>query len=153
MARKTSSPLLRRSTRVLRGWVVHWLTSTQGPSNGQLKMIGSLMTLSFPINALSRIHLQSCYVHSIEPRLPKTCPSSTSRKSPDSDETLEAQLAFERYASSFKLQLKSDQAHIRRFAENKFMPAVKFLWCQCSFSKCCCRKKDQDFARPRQESS
>ncbi|KAI2501071.1 hypothetical protein MHU86_13425 [Fragilaria crotonensis] len=47
------------------------------------------------------------------------------QKSTNADETLEAKLAFERYASKFKVQVKSYQADNGRFAENKFMAAVK----------------------------
>ena len=47
------------------------------------------------------------------------------QKSTNADETLEAKLAFERYASKFKVQVKSDQADSGRFAENKFMADVK----------------------------
>ncbi len=47
------------------------------------------------------------------------------QKSTNADEFLEAKLAFERYASKFKVQVKSYQADNGRFAENKFMAAVK----------------------------
>lgn len=47
------------------------------------------------------------------------------QKSTNADETLEAKLAFERYASKFKVQVKSYQADNGRFAENKFMAAIK----------------------------
>ena len=47
------------------------------------------------------------------------------QKSTNADETLEAKLAFERFASKFKVQVKSYQANNGRFAENKFMAAVK----------------------------
>jgi hypothetical protein len=47
------------------------------------------------------------------------------QKSTNADETLEAKLAFERFASKFKVQVKSYQADNCRFAENKFMAAVK----------------------------
>jgi Reverse transcriptase (RNA-dependent DNA polymerase)/GAG-pre-integrase domain len=47
------------------------------------------------------------------------------QKSTNAEETLEAKLAFERYASKFKVQVKSYQADNGRFAENKFMTAVK----------------------------
>ena len=47
------------------------------------------------------------------------------QKSTNADETLEAKLAFERYASKFKVHVKSYQADNGRFAENKFMAAVK----------------------------
>ncbi len=46
-------------------------------------------------------------------------------KSTNADETLEAKLAFERFASKVKVQVKSYQADNGRFAENKFMAAVK----------------------------
>ncbi|KAI2497992.1 hypothetical protein MHU86_16490 [Fragilaria crotonensis] len=71
------------------------------------------------------------------------------QKSTNADETLEAKLAFERYASKFKVQVKSYQVDNGRFAENKFMACQgsrsdnHFLWSQCSFSECCGRKKDQ----------
>jgi hypothetical protein len=39
MTKETSSPLSRKSTRSLRGWVAHYLRYTQGPSSGQLKMM------------------------------------------------------------------------------------------------------------------
>lgn len=47
------------------------------------------------------------------------------QKSTNADETLEAKLAFERYASKFQVQVKSYQADNGRFAENKFMAAIK----------------------------
>ena len=47
------------------------------------------------------------------------------QKSTNADETLEAKLAFERYVANFKVQVKSYQADNGRFAENKFMAAVK----------------------------
>ena len=47
------------------------------------------------------------------------------QKSTNADETLEAKLAFERFASKFKVPVKSYQADNGRFAENKFMAAVK----------------------------
>ncbi len=48
------------------------------------------------------------------------------QKSTNADETLEAKLAFERFASKFKVQVKSYRAVNGRFVENKFMaPAVK----------------------------
>jgi len=47
------------------------------------------------------------------------------QKSTNADESLEAKLAFERFASKFKVQVKSYQADNGRFAENKFMAAVK----------------------------
>ncbi len=46
-------------------------------------------------------------------------------KSTNADETHDAKLAFERFASKFKVQVKSYQADNGRFAENKFMAAVK----------------------------
>jgi hypothetical protein len=49
--------------------VAHWLTSTQGPSNGQLKkMMEFLMIKSSQMDCMSRIYLQ----HNLGPRLPKT---------------------------------------------------------------------------------
>ena len=73
MTKETSSPLSRRSTSISRGWVAHWLTFTQGPSNGQLKMMMEfLMIGSSQMHSMSRNHLQSCYLHSIGPRLLKT---------------------------------------------------------------------------------
>ncbi|KAI2514132.1 hypothetical protein MHU86_25 [Fragilaria crotonensis] len=47
------------------------------------------------------------------------------QKSTNADETLEAKLAFERYASKFNVKIKSYQADNGRFAENKFMAAIK----------------------------
>ena len=47
------------------------------------------------------------------------------QKTTNADETLEAKLAFERYASKFQVQVKSYQADNGRFAENKFMAAIK----------------------------
>jgi hypothetical protein len=48
------------------------------------------------------------------------------QKSTNADETLEAKLAFERFASKeVKVQVKSYLADNGRFAENKFMAAVK----------------------------
>ncbi len=47
------------------------------------------------------------------------------QKTTNADETLEAKLAFERYASKFKVQVKSYQADNGRFAENKFIAAIK----------------------------
>jgi hypothetical protein len=47
------------------------------------------------------------------------------QKSTNADETLEAKMAFERYASKFNVKMKSYQADNGRFAENKFMAAVK----------------------------
>ena len=55
--KRDSSPLSRRSTNISRGWVAHWLTSTQGPSNGQLKMMMEfLMIGSSQIHSMSRKH-------------------------------------------------------------------------------------------------
>ncbi len=47
------------------------------------------------------------------------------QKSTNADETLEAKMAFERYASKFNVKFKSYQADNGRFAENKFMAAIK----------------------------
>jgi hypothetical protein len=47
------------------------------------------------------------------------------QKSTNAEETLEARLTFERFASKFKVQVKRNQADNGRFAENKFMAAVK----------------------------
>ena len=47
------------------------------------------------------------------------------QKSTNADETLEAKLAFERFATKFKVQVKSYQADNGRFAENKFMESIK----------------------------
>ncbi len=72
MTEETSSSLSRRSTSTSRGWVAHWLTFTQEPSNGQLKMaMEFLMIWSSQMDSVSRIHLQRCYLHSIGPRLPR----------------------------------------------------------------------------------
>ncbi|KAI2498353.1 hypothetical protein MHU86_16164 [Fragilaria crotonensis] len=77
-----------------------WRTKPKGGQQG-----GKLRTASEPDSASASI--------------------SWSPKSTNADETLEAKLAFERYASKFKVQVKSYQADNGRFAENKFMAAVK----------------------------
>jgi len=47
------------------------------------------------------------------------------QKSTNAEETVEAKIAFERFASKVNVTIKSYQADNGRFAENKFMEAVK----------------------------
>jgi hypothetical protein len=47
------------------------------------------------------------------------------QKSTNAEETLEAKVAFERFASKVNVKVKSYQADNGRFAENKFMEAIK----------------------------
>ena len=47
------------------------------------------------------------------------------QKSTNADEIIEVKLAFERYATKFKVQIKIYQADNVRFAENKFTAAIK----------------------------
>jgi hypothetical protein len=47
------------------------------------------------------------------------------QKSTNAEETLEAKVAFERFATKVNVKVKSYQADNGRFAENKFMEAVK----------------------------
>ncbi|KAI2512113.1 hypothetical protein MHU86_2200 [Fragilaria crotonensis] len=72
------------------------------------------------LNHMSAAKMQSMAKRGLLPKKLAKCQKST-----NADETLEAKLAFERYASKFKVQVKSYQADNGRFAENKFMAAVK----------------------------
>jgi hypothetical protein len=77
------------------------------------------------------------------------------QKSTNAEETVEAKIAFERFASKVNVTIKSYQADNGQFAENKFMEDVKeagqtmhnLLWSQRSLPECSGRKEDQDLTR------